>query len=146
MDCPDICRDVFPKGPVSPCRSPDKQSFFITQADSQTIKLQFGFVVHFDTTQLFTDSLVECFHVFLGQPVLQRQHGNFMLDFLKLCKRSPSYPLGWRILTDKLRMRCLEFLQFRKQPVILRIGHDRCILNIIGIVVTLYLCQTSLSA
>ena len=88
----------------------DEHAVDVTQRNGEAVEFQFGRVVDRHRrlarvlAECVADALVERDDVFVGETVVQRQHGLIVHDRLKAARRLAAHALSGRIRHDQVRM------------------------------------------
>ena len=134
LDDPGIGGDVLPlHQAVATGNSPHKFSILIAQGQGKTVYL---FLYHkFRAFQFPLQILHKAVDFFLGENVLQRQHGHIVLhQHPGAAARLASHHLGRRVLGDKLGIGSLQSFQAQHQLVVFVISDFRIIFVIVAVV------------
>ena len=131
----DICCNVVALGAVATGHGTDEHTFFILQADAQSVKLQFAAKLHLFVNGLL-DAADEVCNLFAAIGIGQREHGITMLDALKLFGDAASHALGRRSRGEVFRKRFFQprqLLEFHVELVVAdgRLGEDVIIIVVL---------------
>ena len=127
--------DVVPGGPVAAGGRLDELARFITQGDGDAVDLRVDDVFVRFAAQPSSHAVVELAQLLLVVGVVDREHGQGVLDLRELGQRGSPDALGRRIGRDQVRVLLLEFLEFGEELVIVAVGDDRLGEHVVGVIV-----------
>ena len=139
-DRADVLGDVLAGRAVAARGGLHERAVDVTQRDGEAIEFQFGRVVDRHRrlacvlAERVADALVERDDVFIGETVVQRQHGLVVHDRLEAARRLAAHALGGRIRHDQVRMLRLDALQFLEQLVVFRVRQVRLVEHVVRVV------------
>jgi hypothetical protein len=131
-----VGRHILAGAAVAARRATQQDTVFIGQADRQAVELRFGDVDHVALgSESFAHAAIEGGDLVIAEGVAQRQHRRRVRHRGEAGERRRADPLRRRVAAQQLGMLGFERLQLAKQPVVLGISDQRCIEDVIAVVV-----------
>jgi hypothetical protein len=144
-DRPDVRGDVLADEPVAARRADVQGAVGVHELDRDPVDLRLAHVLDALTAEELPDALVERRELFARRHVLEREHRMAVARRLELRERRGPDPLRGRVGGAQLGMLVFQLLEAAEERVVLGVGHERVVEDVVAVVVLLDLAAQPLA-